>query len=165
MTADTVTSPAGQSWRDQIKIHDAATLFPMMGDAELDALAKDIEKNGLRHPLIFYCDRIKKTRKDHPREDEQVLLDGRNRLAAMELAGIALSDPDTGRLSPDVDVEGHEDPVCIIWRQLDGESKVFDPYAYVVSANLHRRHLTAEQKREVGRDDIGVGVKDLRFPV
>ena len=49
----------------------------------------------------------------------------------------------------DVDVEGYEDPVCIIWRQLDEESKVFDPYAYVVSANLHRRHLTREQRRGV----------------
>jgi hypothetical protein len=27
--------------------------------------------------------------------------------------------------------------------------KSVDPYAYVVSANIHRRHLTAEQKREL----------------
>jgi hypothetical protein len=33
----------------EVRIHPAAGLFPMMSDAELDELAADIAKNGLRH--------------------------------------------------------------------------------------------------------------------
>ena len=39
----------------------------------------------------------------------------------------------------DVDVSAGS---CDEWRRLD-------PYEYVLSANIHRRHLTAEQKREI----------------
>ena len=35
-----------KSWRDDVAIHPAAELFPMMPDAELDALAADIKKTG-----------------------------------------------------------------------------------------------------------------------
>jgi hypothetical protein len=37
-------SPAKQSWRDLIKVHPAADRFPMMTDAELVELGKDIVK-------------------------------------------------------------------------------------------------------------------------
>jgi ParB-like chromosome segregation protein Spo0J len=58
---------------------------------------------------------------------EGKILDGRNRARACEAAGIVLRG-----------VEHHA-----------GCAHIGDPRAYVISKNLHRRHLTAEQKREV----------------
>jgi hypothetical protein len=134
--------------RDRIGVHAAAEMFLMMSEAELLELGKDIDEHGLRHPVVIFCDRIKRSRNDYARLDEMLLLDGRNRLSAMEAAGIRLFDEEAGTLSPDIQTDG-DDPIEIIWRGYDGGSDVFDPFAYVVSANLHRRHLTADQKREV----------------
>ena len=55
------------------KTHPYADLFPMMTDAELDALTADIKENGLRQAIIKYQDMV---------------LDGRNRLVACERAGV-----------------------------------------------------------------------------
>jgi hypothetical protein len=117
----TAPSPAGQSWRDRINVHPAADLFEMMQDAELDALAADIVKNGVQQPIVWL---------------KGQLLDGRNRVAAV----YRISD------------EKRRDEIQARWQ--NGKSCIIlpfhpDPYGYVVSANLHRRHLTAEQRREV----------------
>ena len=106
------------SWRDWVKVHPAAELFPTMSDSGLDDLGADIKANGLMHPVVF-CGS----------GNNEMLLDGRNRLEAIERKNL---DPDSNwymravRIGPDV-----------------------DPYEYVVSANIHRRHLTDEQRREV----------------
>jgi hypothetical protein len=107
------------SWRDDIKVHPAADLFPMMTDAGLDELAKDIAKNGLRHPIVYLGNE---------------LLDGRNRVAA--IARI----PDEKRRAELIERLHTKDFEI---------TNFVDPIAYVISANLRRRHLTAEQKREV----------------
>jgi DNA-binding transcriptional regulator YhcF (GntR family) len=112
-------------WRATIAVHPAADMFPMMSDAELDVLAADIKKNGLAHKVTLWgprCSEIENIK------DFQ-LLDGRNRLEAMERAGIQ------------VDLDRH-------FEFYFTDMKI-DPYEYVVSANIHRRHLTAEQKREL----------------
>jgi hypothetical protein len=106
------------SWRDHILVHPAADLFPMMSDAELEELAKDIVKaKGLTSPIILWGGL-----------DSPLLLDGRNRLAAIARIG------------------GDQEATLRAGYLLDEGT---DPYAYVVSANIHRRHLTAEGKREV----------------
>jgi hypothetical protein len=56
----------------KLKTHPYADLFPMMTAAELDALAADIDANGLRQPIVRY---------------QGMILDGRNRLLACEQIG------------------------------------------------------------------------------
>ena len=56
-------APAGKSsnkksWRDVIKVHPAADLFPMMSEAELRELGEDIKKNGLKTDIIFWSPTI-----------------------------------------------------------------------------------------------------------
>jgi len=64
-------------WRDNYKvIHPAADALPMMPDEELVKLGEDIEAHRLKEPIKF--------------DAEGRVLDGRNRLEAMERAGIAL---------------------------------------------------------------------------
>ena len=132
------------SWRDGLPIHPAADLFPMMTDAELRDLGADIKANGMRVPITLW-----KEAKDW----KPVLLDGRNRLAAMEVAGIEII------TSPDYGSEG--DPQIRLYFRRDGEAFPIptvevrgdhlggDPAEYVVSANLLRRHLTPDQKRSL----------------
>ena len=55
------------SWRDHIKAHPAADLFPMMPEAELRELGEDIKTHGLKSHLKLHNGK---------------LLDGRNRLRA-----------------------------------------------------------------------------------
>jgi hypothetical protein len=118
-----------QSWRDVLPVHPAAELFPRMSEPELRELGEDIKANGLRASIVLY---------------EGKLLDGRNRLDAMELVGIEYSflsgtDPTKWR---GLGLYGRNRNRTSLVDRFDG-----DPYTYVISANIHRRHLTAEQKR------------------
>jgi DNA-binding Lrp family transcriptional regulator len=116
---DSTPAIAYKPWRDRVATHPAANLFPMMSDAELFALGEDIKKNGLRSRVAVI----------NGPDGEPILLDGRNRLDAMELVTLKVVIEDIAArvdCSPD-----------------------FDPYAYVVSANIHRRHLSAQQRRDL----------------
>ena len=108
-TASAPQAAPRRPWREVFKVHPAADLFPLMSADELRELADDIEENGLQSPVVMYVDG----------DDQEWVLDGRNRLDAMALVGV---------------------DVC----QIDHvhQRHVPDPFAYVVSANIHRRHLT-----------------------
>jgi hypothetical protein len=101
------------SWRDHLPVHPAAELFPLMSKDELRELAEDIRDNGLIQGVDI---------------QKGKLLDGRNRLDAMEL------------------VHGSNFDLRSIAHNVDDD---IDPYEYVISVNAHRRHLTPEQKRDL----------------
>jgi hypothetical protein len=94
-----------------------------MEGEEFDALVEDVRQHGLRLPILLWDDVAA------PMPRKAWLLDGRNRLRALMAAGIEPSDKHYA-------VVGH----CESTR---------DPYAIVVALNIHRRNLTAEQKREL----------------
>ncbi|MDV3129099.1 ParB N-terminal domain-containing protein [Mycobacterium sp. 21AC1] len=100
-----------------LPVHPAAEIFPMMSDAEIDELAQDIKANGLQVPIVVaYTDESCTS---------TVVIDGRNRLKACQLAGVS---PVTELFSP-----AFKD----------------DLVPLILSLNVHRRHLTSEQKRTI----------------
>ena len=90
------------------KIHPYANIFPMLSKDELAALAEDIKQHGQREPIVL--------------NKAGLVLDGRNRLAACEIAEV--------------------DPEFVDFNN-------GDELAFVLSANLHRRHLTTSQRASV----------------
>ena len=94
-----------------LNIHPAATLFPLMSDADLRALADDIKAHGQHEPVVLLGGSV---------------LDGRNRLLACESAGV---EPRLEDAPPEA---------------------AADPLGWVLSKNLHRRHLTEAQRAMVG---------------
>jgi|GEM_PF-1064392 len=103
-----------------MKYHEAANIFPLMDEDELRTLAEDIGLRGQLVPIEI-CDGM--------------ILDGRNRWAACEFAGI---EPLTIEVNPK------------------------DPVAYVLSLNLHRRHLDETQRAMVGGRAKGVYEKQAK---
>lgn len=95
------------------EIHPLADLFPMLPDDDLDALAESIAEHGQREPITLDADGR--------------LIDGRNRLAACERAGV--------------------DPTFAALLSLTDESAVA---AFINDKNTERRHLSPGQ-RAVGR--------------
>lgn len=85
-------------------VHPVADLFPMLSTCELNEMAESIRAEGLLNPCVRQGD---------------VLLDGRNRLAACKLAGV--------------------EPRFV---EYEGES----PVAFILGINLARRHLDKGQK-------------------
>src|SRR4051794_30342787 len=76
-----------KSWRDVLQVHPAADIFPMMSREELVKLGNNIkERGGLTAPIALFLPA------DADENTGWLLLDGRNRLDAMEAAGITLID-------------------------------------------------------------------------
>lgn len=122
-------------WRDLFDIHPAAELFPLMGEDDLKELAKDIEKRGLEVDPIFITGN----------DGRLTLVDGRNRLDAMERLGYEI-DGDADDLHW---VRGETRLPLGLARR---EAGATDPYELVLSLNVHRRHLTTAQKSKLIKD-------------
>lgn len=87
----------------KLELHPLCKLFPRMSGYELDCLSLDIRENKLREPITTY---------------QGMILDGGNRYAACQAAGVA----------PNL-------------KEFEGD----DITAFVLSANFHRRHLLISQ--------------------
>ena len=86
-------------------MHPAAELFPLMKGPEFGLLVEDIDEHSLREPVVMHMG---------------LVLDGRNRLRACEIAKV--------------------EPRFVEWEG------VGSPLAFVLSRNLHRRHLNESQR-------------------
>jgi hypothetical protein len=126
-------------WRARLDVHAACKLFPPLPEAELRELAEDIKANGLRAPIVAW--------EPEGLSDGPVLIDGRNRLDALALLGLLYETGDHH--------VGLKTWNGTKWSELSGDRIHFqhfhgdDPLALALSLNVHRRHLTAEQKREL----------------
>jgi hypothetical protein len=115
------------SWRDLIDVHPDADIFPMADEAQLKAWAEDIKKNDMKVPIVIARNQT---------GDKPVLWDGRNRLEAIE------------RFT-DIPIKVERGMIVEHHKYLRVVRKGGDPRAVIASLNLHRRHLTAAQKREL----------------
>ena len=102
--------------------HPAADLFPLLGDRELRELADDIRANGLIERVVL-CD--------------GKVLDGRNRIAACEIAGVKV-------------------------RTVEWSGEAETPVRFVIAHNLKRRHLTTSQRDAVAVEALPLLEKEAR---
>lgn len=147
-----------RSWRDQIDIHPAAELFPLMSEGEpekLRAMAESIAKSPLQVPDLMPVVHGELLNPDYSSLSQMkwkfTLLDGRNRLDAMTLAGIKFAlrpNPASTPSAPgwllDVDRGG-----LVVSHPLEVEKG--DPWEYVRRANLERRMLNRAETRALIR--------------
>jgi hypothetical protein len=115
-------SKKGRGWRDHLKVHPAADFFPLLSEtdpAALKELAEDIRQHGQREPASY----IKNS------DGDLVLLDGRNRLDALEMLGRKIDINDSS--------------------MFEQRSLSINAQAFIISKNIHRRHLTPEKKRDL----------------
>lgn len=126
---ESTTQPT--SWRSKLKVHPAADLFPLMSPEELRVLGEDIKAHALLHPIQMLSEAV---------------IDGRNRLDAMEMVGLTLEfRKRDNRFESQIWVGGKVVGHCRHNTPID----IPDPGRFVVEQNILRRHLTAAQKGEL----------------
>ena len=132
--------------------HPAAALLPMMSDKEINEVALNIQENGLQVPIDFWEENYEEANgAEGP--FRQFLLEGRTRAEAVKRLIGENSDPRELRSdairylkaierSPSAS-SSSPTPLGLP----SGWIKSVDPVEHVLSMNIHRRHLTAKQKR------------------
>lgn len=106
-----------------LEFHPLADLFPLIEGAAFDELVADVKANGIREPIVILGGKI---------------LDGRNRYRAGIAAGVI-----------DPDAPAHDGISMQRWCKLFRD-ETGDPLDWVLSKNLHRRHLDESQRAALG---------------
>lgn len=126
---------------EERQFHPVADIFPMMSEREFNDLVEDIDANGLREPIWLHRDGR--------------IIDGRNRhRACMEILSAGGSQ-----------YAKHAEPV---FRTYEGDDAGL--VSFVVSLNLHRRHLNEAQRSMVANRIANMGhgrpaVKGANLPL
>src|SRR5215472_2978457 len=137
------TSPTS-NWCELVKVHEAAEQFPLLEGAELDSLVEDIEANGLKTPIVTWFDK----------NEVWQLIDGRNRLAAMARLGYHFSRDDEQGLRIYRPDGSEEERVSAHYEPPNGGGRCHcgaDPVRLVISYNIKRRYLKAEQREAIAK--------------
>jgi hypothetical protein len=103
------------------KVHPHADIFPMISIEEIQDMAEDIKANGLKHEIA-----VMHILNDFG-QDELWILEGRNRWVACTIAGV------TPRFIDET-------------LTMTNSKSVSATLDYVISENLHRRHLSGTQR-------------------
>ena len=181
MPGKPTTTP--KSWRDQIKVRPAADLFPDEQRRRTPGIGRGHREKWVEvsRRALVEGDHAGPEPGSKPPNPNYQLLDGRNRLDAAEFVGLTVSidtrrgevsigKPDTGQLPC------RREPLFEFQVSWDGFNKLkpvrepwIDPYAYLMSANLHRRHLTTRADRKSAfncfdRASFAAHLKDRSWP-
>lgn len=108
-----------------IPFHPLANLFPLIEGPEFEALCEDIDRNGLQTPVLIW---------------RGAIIDGRNRYRAL---------CETGRLPPELAIRVYDQMIDRGLAKDVSDIPADRLAAYVLSLNLHRRHLDATQRAMV----------------
>jgi hypothetical protein len=141
------------NWRDHLKVHPAADLFPLMSESELKELAADIKENGLLNPILLASTELLDESGKRTDVHTHALLDGRNRLDALAMLGwlepaekpkkLFFRGLSLTRWHAPIKCVNIDDDALFNFGDDGGENST------VISLNVRRRHLTAEQKRDL----------------
>jgi hypothetical protein len=140
MERESLITLACKKWREVLPVHPAAEIIPPYESSKLIALGRNIKTaGGMTMPITVLVEA----------DGRQALLDGRSRLDALCAVGIKFEIKIVG---------GHvviDAPEYIILAPTEiPASADFNPFAFVLSANLHRGHLEAAAKRAIVKKAI-----------
>jgi hypothetical protein len=139
MERESLITLAYKKWREVLPVHPAAEIIPPYESSKLIALGCNIKTaGGMTMPIIILVE-----------ADGKVLLDGRSRLDALCAVGIKFEIKIVGGQVV-IDAPGYIIPAPT---EIPASAD-FNPYRFVLIANLHRRYLEAAAKRAIVRKAI-----------
>lgn len=110
-----------------VPFHPYADIFPLIEGSDFAGLVADVKANGLREKIVVL---------------DGSILDGRNRYLAATAAGL---------------IDADDPPDRPMWFQRFVPSVDGDPLAFVLSKNLHRRHLDDNQRTSIAGKIANMG--------